>query len=79
MYTYSFFSLLYNRNFPDCSGSKEFPCMQETWVQSLGREDPLKKEMVTHSIVFAWSGRIHGQRSLSGYSPWDRKESGRTD
>ena len=30
-----------------------FP-MQETWVQSLGREDPLEKEMVTHSSIFAW-------------------------
>ena len=28
--------------------------MQETWVQPLGREDPLEKEMVTHSSVLAW-------------------------
>ena len=28
--------------------------MQETWVQSLGGEDPLQKEMATHSIVLAW-------------------------
>ena len=28
--------------------------MQKTWVQSLGGEDPLEKEMVTHSIVLAW-------------------------
>ena len=28
--------------------------MQEMWVQSLGREDPLEKEMETHSSVFAW-------------------------
>ena len=28
--------------------------MQETWVQSLGREDPLEKEMATHSSVLAW-------------------------
>ena len=28
--------------------------MQETWVQSLGREDPLEKETVTHSITIAW-------------------------
>ena len=28
--------------------------MQETWVQSLGREDPLEKEMATHSIIIAW-------------------------
>ena len=30
------------------------PVMQETWVQSLGWEDPLEKEMATHSSVFAW-------------------------
>ena len=28
--------------------------MQETWVQFLGQEDPLEKEMVTHSSVLAW-------------------------
>ena len=28
--------------------------MQETWVQSLGREDPLEEEMATHSIILAW-------------------------
>ena len=28
--------------------------MQETWVQSLGQEDPLKKEMATHSSTLAW-------------------------
>ena len=33
---------------------KHLPPMQETWVQSLGRDDPLDKEMVTHSSIFAW-------------------------
>ena len=28
--------------------------MQETWVQSLGRENPLEKEMATHSSILAW-------------------------
>ena len=28
--------------------------MQETWVQSLGREDPLEREMTTHSSILAW-------------------------
>ena len=36
--------------------------MQETWVRSLGKEDPLEKEMATHSSILAW--KIHGQRSL---------------
>ena len=29
--------------------------MQETWVQSLDREDPLEKEMATHSSILAWN------------------------
>ena len=33
---------------------KNPPAMQESRVQSLGREDPLKKEMVTHSSILAW-------------------------
>ena len=33
---------------------KNLPAMQETWVQSLGQEDPLEKEMATHSSVLAW-------------------------
>ena len=33
---------------------KNSPAMQETWVQSLGREDPLEKGMATHSSILAW-------------------------
>ena len=33
---------------------KCLPAMQETWVQFLGREDTLEKEMATHSNTFAW-------------------------
>ena len=33
---------------------KNLSAMQETWVQSLGREDPLEKEMATHSNILAW-------------------------
>ena len=33
---------------------KCLPTMQETWIQSLGREDPLEKEMATHSTTLAW-------------------------
>ena len=47
--------------------------MQETWVQSLGWEDPLEKEMATRS-----PGESHGWRSLVGYSPWGYKESDMT-
>ena len=33
---------------------KNLPAMQETWVQPLGREDPVQKEMATHSSVLPW-------------------------
>ena len=33
---------------------KYLPAMWETWVQSLGQEDPLEKEMATHSSIHAW-------------------------
>ena len=33
---------------------KNLPAMQETWVRSLGREDPLEKEMATHSSILTW-------------------------
>ena len=41
-------------------------------LQSLGQEDPLEEGMATHSSIL-------GQRSLSGSSPWGRKESGTTE
>ena len=33
---------------------KNMPAMQEMWVRSLGREDPLEMEMATHSSILAW-------------------------
>ena len=33
---------------------KNLPAMEETWVQTLGREDPLEKGIATHSSIFAW-------------------------
>ena len=33
---------------------KRLPAMRESWVRSLGREDPLEKEMATHSSTLAW-------------------------
>ena len=33
---------------------KNLPAMQETWVQSLGQEDPLEKVIATHSGILAW-------------------------
>ena len=41
-------------NIPVAQMVKKSPAMQETWVQSLGWEDPLQKEMATHSSILAW-------------------------
>ena len=41
-------------DFPGGSVVKNPPAMQETWVRSLGQEDPLEKEMATHSSILAW-------------------------
>ena len=44
---------------------KKPPATQETWVQSLGWEDPLEKEMATHSSILAWrSLQIEGTGGL---------------
>ena len=51
---------------------KHLPLTRETWVWSLGQEDPLENEMATHSSTLA--GQFHGWRSLVGYSPWGHKE-----
>ena len=40
--------------FPCGSASKESPVMWETWVRSLGWEDPLEKGKATHSSILAW-------------------------
>ena len=44
--------------------TENLPTMQETWVQSLGQEDPLEKRMATHSSILAW--RIPGTEEHSG-------------
>ena len=50
---------------------KNLPAMRETWVQSQGQEDPLEKEMATHSSILAWRipwmeepGRLQSMGSL---------------
>ena len=57
---------------PEGSVGRNPPAKQETQVQSLGQEDPLEKEMATHSSILP--GKSHGQRSLVDYSPWGHKE-----
>ena len=56
---------------------KSPPAMWETWVKSLGWEDPLEEGTATHASILAW--RIQGQRSLAGYSPWGREEADMTE
>ena len=56
---------------------KNLLAKQETLVQSLGPDDPLKKGMATHSSILAW--RIPWQRCLMGYSLWKLKESDTTE
>ena len=50
--------------------------MQEMRVQSLGQEDPLEKEMETHSSILAWE--IPWMGSLAGYRSRGRRESDTT-
>ena len=50
--------------FPGGLNSKESASMRETWIRSLGQEDPLEKEIATHSIILTW--RI----------PWTEKPGG---
>ena len=53
------------------------PAMWETWVQSLGQEDPLEKEMATHSSILAW--RIPWTEELGGLQSTGGKESDTTE
>ena len=50
--------------------------MQETWVGSLGGEDPRRREWQPTPVFLP--RKSHGQRSLVGYSPWGHKESNTT-
>ena len=51
---------------------KNPPAMQETWVRSLGWEDPLEKGKATTQVF--WPGELHDL-----YSPWGHKESEMTE
>ena len=56
---------------------KRLPAVWEIWVQSLSREDPLEKEMATHSSILAW--RIPWTEELGGLQSTGRKESDTTE
>ena len=52
---------------------KNPPIIQDTWVRSVGREDPLEEEVANRSSVLP--GESHGQRSLLVYDPCGHEES----
>ena len=59
------------RGFPGGSAVKNPHAKQEKQVPSLGQEDPLEKEMVTHSSILAW--KIPWTEESGGLSPWGYK------
>ena len=63
--------------FPSGSVVKIPPAMQEMRVRFLGQEDPLEKEVATHSSVLVWE--IPWTEEPGGHSPWNRKESDTTE
>ena len=65
------------RGLPRWLSEKTPPVKQETWVQSLGWEDPLEKEMASTPVFLP--EKFHEQRSPMGYSPWGGKESDMTE
>ena len=56
---------------------KNLPAVQETWVISLGQEDPLLKRMATHSNILSW--RIPQTEEPLAYNPWGHEELDMTD
>ena len=52
--------------------------MWETWVASLGPEDPLEEGMAAHSSILDWR-ILRDKKALVGYSPWGCKESDTTE
>ena len=62
---------------PELERLKCLPAMWETCVRSLGREDPLEKEMATHSSILAW--RIPWMEEFGGLQSMGRKESDTTE
>ena len=54
---------------------KNPPAVWETWVRSLGWEDPLEEGMTDNPLQYSYVENPHGQRSLADHSPWGHKES----
>ena len=64
--------IIYIRASLVANGVKRLPAMQETWVQSLGREDPWRRKWQPTPVLLP--GKSHGWRSLVGYSLWGPEE-----
>ena len=65
--------------FPGGSVGKDLPAMWETWVQTLGWEDPLEEGMATHARQYSCLENSYGQRNLADCSPLGPKESDTTE
>ena len=59
-----------SRGFSSGSEVNNLPAKQETWVQSLGQEDPLEKELAPHSSILAW--RIPRTEEPEGLAQWGK-------
>ena len=59
--------------FPGGSVVRNLPAIQETWVRSLGQEDPWRRKWQPTPVFLP--GESYAQRSLVVYSPWGHKES----
>ena len=64
-------------NFSDGTVVKNLPAMLETQVRSLGQKDPQRRKWPPTPVFLP--GKLHGQRSLVGYSSWDCKHLGTTE
>ena len=66
--------LYYGFNSPVAQTVKNLPTMQETWVWSLGQEDPLEERMATHSSILAWeipwTEKPGGLQSMGSQKSW---------
>ena len=62
--------------FPGSSVVNNLPSKQETWVRSLGRQDPLEEEIATHSCILAqeipWTEEPDGLLSVGSEKSWTR-------
>ena len=74
----SFFVFVFGGGFPGGSDGKESTCNAETWVWSLGQEDPLEKEMATHSRILAWR-ILRTEEPDKLHISWGCKESNSTE